>query len=94
MTFYTFMTKRYIDSETPKDDLARDMRADKERFPRNGHGKFRGWYRLIRDYLENSNACTEALSIFDECWEEYVRCEKGRLKQNCGRRSNSAEGYA
>ena len=37
MTFYTYMTQKYQEELSPQGELARDIKKDKERFPRNGH---------------------------------------------------------
>lgn len=79
MTFYTWMMRNYKGDESPAGDLAADMYWDKDRFPRNGTGKFQGWHKLIRGYLETEGACPECLDIFEECWEEYELCERKRL---------------
>ena len=77
MTFYTFMMRTHLhNDDTPKGRLARSMKSNKERFPKNGRGKFDGWHRLIRCYLERMNADAESLTAFEESWEEYVTCEK------------------
>lgn len=85
MTFYTYMTRNYLNEDSPAGDLAQDMRHEKETFPRNRSCKFDGWYQLIRSYLLRKNACMGCLATFDECWEEYVRCEKKRLNKNLQR---------
>ena len=82
MTFYTFMTRNYKNSDSPAGDLARDMKSDYEKFPRNRPCKFDGWHKLIRKYLEENDACAGCLETFEECWKEYVQCEKKRLKRN------------
>lgn len=81
MNFYNFMMKNYKDAKEPKGDLARDMYGDRDSFPRNGKGKFEGWRKVILNYLERNGACTECLDTFEEAWEEYVRCEKSRLRR-------------
>ena len=47
MTFYTYMTRNYLNEDSPAGDLAQDMRHEKETFPRNRSCKFDGWYQLI-----------------------------------------------
>ena len=89
MTFYTFMM-RYRSGEGAKRDLACDMQDDKEHFPRNGSGKFDGWHRVLRGYLEDQRACDGCLEVFEECWKEYVKCEKARLKRSSSRKSRRA----
>ncbi|HRR77727.1 MAG TPA: YozE family protein [Ruminococcus sp.] len=76
MTFYTYMTRYHIDDNTPVGNLARDIKRDKEKFPRNGKGKFNGWRELIYNYLVQQKACNGCLAAFDESWEEYVSCVK------------------
>ena len=78
MTFYTFMTRNYIKSDCPQGDLARDMRRNKESFPRNRPCKFKGWQAIIHDYLTSHNACRECLEAFEISWKEYVQCVKNR----------------
>jgi len=78
MTFYTFMMKTYRSDDSPAGDLARDMKSDAATFPRNGKGKFEGWRTIIRDYLMDRGACDNCLATFDECWKEYMKCEKRR----------------
>jgi len=51
MNFYNFMMKNYLGTDMPGGDLAKDMWEDKEKFPRNGVGKYVAWHKLIRSYL-------------------------------------------
>ena len=44
--------------------------------------KFKGWHDIIHNHLVRSGACDACLETFEECWEEYVRCEKKKLKRN------------
>lgn len=81
MTFYTFMMRNYKSKDSAKGDFANDMYYDKDKFPRNGNGKFNGWHKLIREYLMDCNACDACLEIFEKCWEEYMECEKKRLNR-------------
>ncbi|MDD6081648.1 MAG: YozE family protein [Oscillospiraceae bacterium] len=76
MSFYKFMMKYHLNESGPAGDLAKDMKADKDRFPINRPCKFEGWHSLIRAYLERNHACSSCLRVFEECWEEYVRCVK------------------
>ena len=82
MNFYNWMMRNHRDENTPAGDLAADMELDKESFPRNGTGKFDGWHRIIREYLVQQDVCDECLEVFEECWKEYVECEKSRLNRN------------
>ena len=77
MTFYTFMMRTHLhEGDTPKGRLAEAMKISKERFPKNGRGKFDGWHRLIRSYLERHFDDDETLAAFEESWKEYVACVK------------------
>lgn len=82
MNFYNWMMRNHRDEDTPEGDLAADMEHVKDTFPRNGVGKFDGWHRLIRSYLVQRHARSECLDVFEECWKEYVECEKSRLNRN------------
>ena len=82
MTFYTYMMRTHKGQITNAGDLAYDMERDKEDFPRNSSCKFDDWHEIILVHLYRHNACDECLETFEECWEEYVRCEKSRLNKN------------
>lgn len=82
MTFYTFMMRNHQGNDSPAGDLANDMKQDSEKFPRNRPGKFDGWHKIIYDHLVRNGACDACLHVFEECWEEYKRCEKKRLSRN------------
>ena len=71
MTFFEYMM-RYLKSDTPAGDLARDMHRDKEYFPSSNDGK------EIMAYLFAKGACSECLDNFEKCYVQYVRYE---LKQ-------------
>lgn len=72
MSFYKYMMKNHLRETSPAGDLARDMKEEK--FPVNR--PFEGWHFLIRAYLERNHACSSCLRVFEECWEEYIRCVK------------------
>lgn len=78
MNFYNYMTRNYLVEDGPKGDLARDMREDKATFPKNGVGKFRGWYKIIKDYLVSQGACYNCMETFEECWSEYEASERAK----------------
>lgn len=82
MTFYTFMTRNYKNTDGPAGDLARDIRRDSAQFPRNRSCKHKGWHEQLYQYLVENNACRDCLNTFEECWKEYVKCEKKRLKRS------------
>lgn len=81
MNFYNYMVKNYLEEDSPKGDLARDMKSDKEDFPENTVGKFDGWKKLIRRYLIRKSSCPDCIKTFDEAWKEYEECERKRLKR-------------
>lgn len=78
MNFYNFMMKNYLGTDTPGGDLAKDMREDKENFPRNNGVKYAGWHRLIRSYLIENEACDNCMEVFESCWKEYEIGERKR----------------
>ena len=78
MTFYTFMMRNHFGEKSPKGVLAQEIKNDKERFPKNGKGKYAGWHKLIFEYLEYKMP-NISKPVFEECWEEYVLCEKKHL---------------
>jgi len=80
MNFYNYMTRNFIDEDGPRGDLAKDMKMDKATFPKNGVGKFDGWYKIIRDYLLHQGACYECMETFEACWKEYELLERKRLR--------------
>ena len=86
MSFYTYMMRNYRGTNTPEGSLAHDMELDRDSFQKNGTGKFEGRHKLIREHLERNDACEECLEIFERCWEEYVRCEKSRMRKSLCRR--------
>lgn len=81
MTFYTYMIRNFLKEDSPEGDLAKDMKRDKDTFPRNGTGKFTGNHNMIRRYLEMNHACADCLDVFESCWKEYEGCERSRLKK-------------
>lgn len=85
MTYINWMKKTYGEEDSPKGDLARDIKADGD-FPKNSIGKFDGCHRLIRSYLVRQSACSGCLAAFDETWEEYEACEKKRLNRVLSKR--------
>lgn len=76
MTFYNFMMRNYLNGNGIKSDLAYDMHLDKSNFPKNSKGKYIGWYKLVCEYLMDRGACHNAILAFEECWKEYLECEK------------------
>lgn len=82
MTFYRFMMRNHRGENTLAGNLAADMYRDRERFPKNGPYKFEGWHRLIREHLLRDGACPERMCVFEDCWEDYVKCEKSKLSRH------------
>ena len=82
MTFYRYMIDNYYKAAGPKHDLAYDMKSDWREFPIRVTSEQPDGHRTIRDYLEMCRACDDCLDIFEECWKEYVRCEKRRSNKN------------
>lgn len=70
------MIRKYLNGNCKKSDLAHDMHLDKSNFPRNGKGKYTGWHKVIYEYLTDRDACHDAILVFEECWKEYLECEK------------------
>lgn len=78
MTFYTYLM-RYKNEDSPKGDLARDVRSDtNNKFFKNSNFKARNF---MRSHLESRRACYECLSTFDECYEEYQEYVRGRRRK-------------
>ena len=46
MNFYNYMVKNHLNEKSPRGDLARDMKEDRD-FPKNKTGKFKGWKRPV-----------------------------------------------
>ena len=82
MNFYNYMVRNYKNAESSVGDLARDMASDTQRFPRNRPSKFKGWHDIIHTYLVENGTCYACLETFEECWEEYVGCEKKKSRRN------------
>jgi len=78
MNFYNYMMKNHLNEKSPRGDLARDMKEDRD-FPKNKTGKFKGWKRLIKNYLESQSACYHCMMTFENAWREYENCERKRL---------------
>lgn len=74
------MIKNYLQENSPKGDLARDMKDDQS-FPKNGSGKFKGWKKLIKCHLKSLDVYQNNLKTFETAWEEYEDCERKRLKR-------------
>lgn len=76
VTFYRYMIENYYKAEGRKHDLADDMKSDWQEFPTRVKSTQPNGHKVIRQYLEDCGACDDCLKVFEECWKEYVRCEK------------------
>ena len=87
MLFYNYMIRRYKRLDSSAGWLAHAMRMDRERFPKNSIRKLEAWKPLIFGYMKSHpelySGCMDA---FENCWEDYVKCEKSRLSRNSSRR--------
>lgn len=79
MTFYSYMTRNFMDEKSQRGKLARDMKWDKNKFPRNGRRKYNAWHDIIYNYFVMNGACENCIHAFEECWKEYVECERKKL---------------
>ena len=66
MTFYEWMMERYLHRDTPRGDLAEDMKHDVD-FPTESD------YELLLNYLIRRHACSECLALFKRCWRDYQK---------------------
>ena len=83
MTFYSYVTRNHKGVSTEADRLAREMRMDKERFPKNNCYKLKAWKNLVYSYLcDHPELYAGCMDVFENCWEEYARCEKNRLSRS------------
>lgn len=78
MTFYTYMVRKHIKEDSPMGDLAKDMREDRDRFPRNSTVKLSGWHDSILSYLYDCGACSGCIDAFEEAWKEYAKWLKSK----------------
>ena len=82
MNFYSWMMKNCRNEQSPRGDLAGDMYFDRKNFPRNRSRNLDDDHGMILYYLNLAGACDGCIEAFEECWEEYVECEKSRLNGN------------
>ena len=82
MTFFSFMIRNHKDTKTEADQLANKMRMDRDRFPRNSR-KLDAWGELLHEYIKRHPEIYEGFMMtFEECWKEYVKCEKSKSRRN------------
>ena len=72
MTFYTYMMRNKDSVAKP---LAELMKCEKDKFPRNGDGKYAAWHEIIKAYLQGEGMHME---VFEKYWSAYVAGEKAR----------------
>lgn len=65
-SFYEWATQKYLSSDTPRGDFARDASEDKE-FPQKGDCD------VILNYLYTRRACDECIKTFKRMWRSYVK---------------------
>lgn len=70
MDFYDWMIKRYEGKDTPRGDLAGDMKHEAD-FPKNA-----GRERIL-EYLDWKGACEECIAVFKRCWRDYKKAVSG-----------------
>ena len=64
--FVKWVKENYERECSPEGDFAEDMIYDKD-FPGLAE------HDVIRYYLDDIGACSEAISVFEELWKEYER---------------------
>lgn len=64
--YYDWMLKRYLGKDTPRGDLAGDMKRSGD-FPRCDDKR-----RILR-YLQSKNACDEAIGVFKRSFRDYEK---------------------
>ena len=81
MTFFTYMKKHHKGEDSAAGDLANDMYEDRICFPKTPAGDYGDQHDEIEQYLWDSGACWACMSIFEECWAEYVKFNEARKKE-------------
>ena len=66
-TFKEWIIEKYLGKDTPRGDLAYDIRWDKE-FPEGHVGRER-----ILNYLCYRRACKECVALFKRAWKDYCK---------------------
>lgn len=75
MTFYEFICK-YADSDTPRGDLSRDIRAD-------DHWPYAPGYSpedkmIFKNYMKAKGCSKACIHVFDNAWLSYIHlCKRG-----------------
>lgn len=65
---------RYLEEDTPRGDLARDMQYEQERSPWNTRdlNEYTSWDKF-RNNLEFHHACDECIQTARICWQELQK---------------------
>ena len=66
MKFYQWMLEMYLGKDTPRGDLAHDMKRDRS-FPVTND-----WKAIYR-HLELRSACPQCKALFKRCWRDYEK---------------------
>ena len=66
-TYKEWMVEKYLGKDTPRGDLAYDLKRDKE-FPEGHINRER-----ILDYLSFRGACNSAVKYFKRTWNDYCK---------------------
>ena len=66
MDFYDWMMKRYEGKDTPRGDLAGDMKHEAD-FPKGADRE------RILEYLDWKGACEDCVAVFKRCWRDYKK---------------------
>ena len=67
MNFYDWMIGKYYGKDTPRGDLAGDMKHEEDGFPKDGDRQ------RILDYPDGMFACDECIALFKRCWRDYEK---------------------
>lgn len=70
-SFYDYVIQRYYFTHGPEAGLAVDMLADKKDFPKV-KGSDPEAYKILKDYLRKCGACTDCMTVFEKCFNEYM----------------------
>jgi uncharacterized protein YozE (UPF0346 family) len=74
MSFYEWMLSRYYGKDTPRGDLAYDMKRSGD-FPKTSNRE------ALLNYLDAKFACDQAVAVFKRCFRDYTRAvEAGAVK--------------
>jgi uncharacterized protein YozE (UPF0346 family) len=75
MKFLDWMTDRYLGKDTPRGDLAHDMKRDHS-FPKDNTRD------SIYRHLELRYACPQCKALFKRCWRDYEKAMGCNAREN------------